>query len=490
MNRMLGGDDNSFFCYRIRSKGKGTSFIIEKYDKQSLKPLFSKEVTLEEEFKTKVEDVLYTNGKIYIFRRQYDKKADKMTLFYQTVSSDGNVNAQLKEVVSYSSDHYEFVNFDIIPNPSKTKFLIRGSHKTDKKDKYKTDFILMDAVSEKKLWTKMSDVNGTDDFTGFIGFMLDDKDNIYYGYSYEVKGSEEKKKMYGLSLGIIESASQTAVTVELPFDDNYLVNDIEFNKNNNELTIGGFLKDVIERKGRDLVKVGIFSFKVDLNGKKVSSKAVKIFDDKLLTDLESNPRRSRYFKYKLDYILPVGDAFYYVGEQYQEQMVMERTNYGYNVYWTYEYMDVIIGKLNAKGEFEWVKNSPLRVNVDRQNYPHLFKQYIAVATDKNLYILNDDHPKNIERYEKPDFEAKDLKSVRGIHGSNFVCNVISLQDGKVKDRKVLMKNEDYCFAPVQERNPQFIPPSDCEIFVPSKNNEIFIYTEDRGRDRFAKIKFD
>ena len=46
MNRMLGGDDNSFYCYRIRSKGKGTSFFVEKYDKASLKPQFSKEVNL------------------------------------------------------------------------------------------------------------------------------------------------------------------------------------------------------------------------------------------------------------------------------------------------------------------------------------------------------------------------------------------------------------------------------------------------------------
>ena len=66
MNRMLGGDDNSYFCYRVRSKGKGTSFFIEKYDKTSLKPLFSKEISLEEENRTKIEDVFYTNGKIYI----------------------------------------------------------------------------------------------------------------------------------------------------------------------------------------------------------------------------------------------------------------------------------------------------------------------------------------------------------------------------------------------------------------------------------------
>jgi hypothetical protein len=469
MNRMLNGDDNSYYAYRVRSKGKGTSFFIEKYDKKSLKPIFSKEISLEEENRTKIEDVLYANGKVFIFRRQYDKKADKMSLFYQTVTSDGTISDQLKEVTSVNTDHYEFVNFDIIQNPSKT----------------------MECASEKKLWTKTSSVNGSDDFTGFIGFMLDDNDNIYYGYSYEIKNSSEKAKMYGLSMGIIEASSQNAIVVELPFDDNYLVSDIEFNKNNNnEITIGGFLKDVIERKGRDLVKVGIFNFKVDVASKKVVSKAVKTFDDQLLTALESNPRRSKYFKYKLDYIIPIGDASYYVGEQYQEQMIIERTNYGVNIYWKYEYMDVIVAKLNAKGEFEWIKNSPLRVAIDRQNYRHLFKQYIAVPTSKNLYILNDDHPKNIERYEKADFEAKDLKSVRGIHGSNFVCNTMSLQDGKVTKRQVLMNNEDYCFAPVQERNPQFIPPSDCEIFVPSINNEIFIYTEDKGNDRFAKIKFE
>lgn len=64
-----------------------------------------------------------------------------MTLFYQTVSSSGEVNAQLKEVVSYPSDHYEFVNFDIYPNPSATKYLIKASHKPDKKTPYKTDLI-------------------------------------------------------------------------------------------------------------------------------------------------------------------------------------------------------------------------------------------------------------------------------------------------------------------------------------------------------------
>lgn len=518
MNRMLGGDDNSFYCYRIRSKGKGTSFFIEKYDKKTLKPVFSKEVNLDEEGQTKIEDVEYAQGNVFIFRRQYDKKADKMTLFFQTVSSSGVVSNQLKEITTISSDHYEFVDFDIFPNPSATKFVIKASHKADKNDSYKTDFILMDAAGMKKVWTKtvnqklhsggytfsffgggVSEVEGV----GFIGLYLDDKDNIYWGYNGAAKNYSEKEKRYRLNLYTLNAAEQTPKQLELTFDDDYLVGDIEFSKSNdNEIVVGGFVKDVVERKGRDLVKCGIFSFKVNLTSNTVAAKTIKFFDDKMLAALESNAKRSRYFKYKLDYIIPVGDAVYYVGEQYNETYVVTTSSYGMgnigprgmsagsgSSYWSYEYMDVIVAKLNAKGDFEWIQNVPLRVEIPRLNYSHVFKQYIAVATGKNLYILCDDHPKNMDRYAKADFEPKDLKSVQGIHGSNFVCNTVALSNGAIS-RKVVFENDKYCFAPIQERNPQFIPPADCEIFVPGKNNEIFIYTEDRGQDQFGKLKFD
>lgn len=519
MNRMLQGDGDSFYAYRVRSRGKGTSFYVEKYNKNSLKPEFSKEINLgENEKEAKIEDVEYASGNVFIFRRQYNKKDDKMTLFFQTVSSSGKIAADLKEVITVSSDHYEFVDFDIFPNPSQTKFVVKASHKPDKKGTYTTDFILIDAVSMKKLWTKTVEqrlfsgggpsvgavvstivwgggISSEAEGVGFLGLLLDDKDNIYWGYNGLAKTATEKEKRYRLNLFTLNANDQKEKQLELTFDDDYLVSDIEFSKTNeNEIVMGGFIKDVIERRGRDLVKCGVFSFKINVSNNSVAAKTFKFFDDKMLTALESSPKRSKYFKYKLDYIIPVGDAVYYVGEQYNEYYVSSSSNtYGSmssSGNWRYEYMDVIVAKLNAKGEFEWIKNSPLRNEMSLGSVAHVFKQYIAFATDKNLYILNDDHPKNIERYKKADFEPSDLKSVSGIHGSNFVCNTMSLKDGNVTNRTVLMKNDDYCFAPIQERNMQFVPPSDCEIFVPGKNNDIYIYTEDRGKDRFAKIKFD
>ena len=509
MNRMLGGDDNSFYSYKIRSKGKGTSFYIEKYDKKTLKSEFSKEVNLEDEKNTKIEDVEYSSGNVYIFRKVFDEAGGKATLFFQTVSSQGVVSEQLKEVVTYQTDHAVFADFDIYPNPSQTKFLIKASHKASKDGEYKTDFICLDGVGIKKTWTKsvnqklnsgsnaaLSSVIGmmtgfNIDFqdAGFVGLYFDDSDNFYYGYTIELKNSTKDERRYRLNIATMESAATSPKNLELTFDDDYWVRDIEFMKNNNEIVVGGYIKDVVERKGRDLTRVGIFSFKINLATNTIASKAINFFDDNMLTALESNPRRSKFFKYKLDYILPVGDATYYVGEQYNETMA-RNTSMGIPMTtWSYEYMDIIIAKLNKDGKFEWIKNVPLRQAYSLMNFKHIFKVYFAVATEKNLYILNDDHPKNIERYEKADFEPKDLKTIRGIHGTNFVCNTVSLKDGKIS-RQVIMENKTYCFAPIQETKPSLVPPEDTEIFVKGKDNTIYIYTEDMARDRFATIKFD
>jgi len=508
VNRMLAGDDNSFYSFRIRTRGRGTSYVVEKYDAKKLQPIFSKEVVLDDDdAKARIEDVLYAQGNVYIFRRKYDKAADKMTLYYQMVSSAGEVNDKLVPVTSANSDHYEFVDFDIYQNPSKTKFLIKSSHKENKEADYSTDFIALDGTKGlNKLWAKtikqrLSNrdvfsfsfmgvgVKGKKDFE-FIGLDFDDKDNIYYCYSAEADNSTKNDKYYQLYMGTLNADAKAPKIVELKFDDKYRVSDIKFRKtSDNEMVVAGYVKDVIERRGRDLVKVGFFSYKVNLGTNEVAGKAMFFLDDKMLKALESSPKRSRYFKYKLDYILPIGDAVYYVGEQYNEEYVTSYSSVGTSSssYWKYEYMDVIVAKLNAGGQFDWVKNVPLR-NEMKMYYPHVFKQYIAVPTEKSLYILCDDHPKNMARYEKDDYEPSDLKSVQGIHGSNFVSNQVSLANGSVK-RSVVFENENYCFAPIQERNPQFIPPSECEIFVPGKNDQIYIYTEDRGRDQFGILKF-
>jgi hypothetical protein len=515
MNRMIEGENGSFYSYRIRTKGKGTVYIIERVEQGSLDAKFATIVPLPE--KAKVLDVQYAGGMVYVLFRTYDKDADIMSLNYRTVSQDGKLSANDVEILNRKTDHYEFIDFDITANQSRSKIAIKTTYKADKDDAYKTDFVLFDPVAQKTVWTKTIprflkksnpwfSFNKSVETTGLLGFLLNDNNDIYYAYNEKVKKDDKKDLRYAASLEIIREGSNSSISVPFGLNPEYLVYDIMFSLNKqNNIVIGGFLKDVVERVGRDLVDVGVFSFRINSNSGAMEGKSVKIFDAKILTALESNQKKARHMNYKVDYIIPSGDDFYLIGEQYTVTVQQKSSNpmstvsniiaiasganpyyVGYN--YIYEYMDVIVAKINAKGEFEWISNSPLRNQTVVADNPHIFKQYIAVNSSKGIYLFYNEHKKNSERLAAPDFEPKDLKTQVYIHGSNFVYSKIT-PDGKVK-HDIAFVNDTYCFAPIQERNIQFLPPNEAEIFTEGSVDEIFIYTEDKAKGRFCRINME
>lgn len=480
--------------------------------------IFSKEVAIPED-KTKVLDVRFAGGKVYILYRTYDKDKSIMSLNYKTVSPAGVVSVAGTELLSRQTDHYEFIDFNITDNQSKSKLAIKVTHKPNKTTAYTTDFVLFDAAAQKIVWTKTinkylkkSNPWFTWSFvatetTGFLGFMLDDNDDIYYAYNDKLKKGDKKDQRYNAAVEILKSASQTPLSVKLDMNPEYLIYDVQFSVNKQKnILIAGFFKDVVERTGRDLVDVGVFNYKINSSTGAIEGKAVKIFDKKILTALESNPKKAREMIYKVDYILSAGDDFYLVGEQYKVNVVSKSSGGGFSAVsniialssganpfyvgksFMYEYMDVIIAKINVKGEFEWISNSPLRNGTTTSDNPHVFKQYIAFASSKGIFLFYNEHPKNVERLAKADYEPQDLKTQYYIHGSNLVFSKIT-PDGKVQ-HAVAYKNETYCFAPIQERDIKFLPPEDAEIFVAGKGDEIIIYTEDKGKGRFNTLKME
>lgn len=517
MNRMIEGENGAFYGYRIRTKGKGTSYIIEKFEESGLKTVFSKEVEIPAE-QTKVMDVRFVGGKVLVIYRTYDKEKETMTAYYKTVTSAGVVSAEPTVLASRKADHYEFIDFDIATNQSKTKLALKVTHKPNKEAEYKTDFILLDGLTQKIEWTKT--VNKylkrsnpwftwsfkSTETTGFLGFWLDDNNDIYYAFNEKLKKDDKKDDRYNATVGIIKADSKAPIVVKLDLNPEYLVYDMQFSVNKqNALVIAGFFKDIVERTGRDLVDVGVFSYKINNTSGAIEGKSVKIFDAKILTNLESNQKKARGMNYKVDYIIPSGDEFYLVGEQYTVRVGTKSNNAfsgisnivalasGANPFYVgkmfmYEYMDVIVAKVNAKGEFEWITNSPLRNGTTTNDNPHVFKQYIAVNSSKGLYLMYNEHPKNAERLVKEDYVPQDLKTQLYIHGSNFVYSKIT-PDGKVKHDLVFV-NDTYCFAPIQERNIKFLPPEDAEIFVQGKDDEIIIYTEDKAKGRFVKLQLE
>ena len=157
-------------------------------------------------------------------------------------------------------------------------------------------------------------------------------------------------------------------------------------------------------------------------------------------------------------------------------------------FFTYNYRDVLITKQNSKGDFEWFKNSPLRIDLEL-NFGLVYKQYIAVATDKNIFILNDEYGKNMKRIMKGDYSPDDLTSIKEFPGSNFVSTSFATSDGKM-EHKLIFENDGFTFAPCLTNKLTFMPSSKSDLFIPYKPKEIIIYTDNRGKDSFSKIKFD
>lgn len=493
----LGGDDKSFYVYRIRTYKMDTSYIIQKIDKATSKSIFSVPVDLPWENYFKIVNVQYACGKVYVFYRQYYTNTSKMLLYYKTVSSEGIVSSDAVKLIEIQTDIYNLAEFEIQQNPSGNKFLIKTSYKLYKSNRYKTDFALYGSSNMEHTWTKTIERNMLKErsrylsvpfystkqiiWGGFLGYCIDDHDNIYFGIQDMVNKEE---KLFQQKICFLDSSEIQPREVTLTFDHPYILSDISISTPNNKLIIDGFLKNHIEREGRDWYDCGMFHFVIDISTKSVTSRSVSMFDDKMLYNLESSLKKGKNLKYKMDYIFYYGDNMYLIGEQYREKP--KNGHYGgIPYYWEYIYMDVIIGKINSNGQFEWVKNIPMR-NYHKCYVPHLFKEYIAVMTNQSLYIMRNTHPDFLYDIQYQEYNPEDLKITKVIHGSSFAYSSINHIDGSMK-HGLVFENDDFCFAPIQVSDPFLIPSENTEIFQQGSKKEIFIYREDRGVDRFDKV---
>ena len=240
MTRMIEGDDTSFYCYR----SKDIFFFIEKYNKPDLSLVFSKAISIHDDWNgARIDDVQFASGNIFIFRQFYNKESQKMTLSFQTVSSLGVVSSEIQEITSIDCDHYEFVNFDFFLNPGKTKFLIKAVHKQYPDDVYKTDFIILDAVNLKNTGSRrvMQNLRSPgkqlinyygsfhDNSYGFSGLYFDDNDKIYYCVTNPVENGADNPKICKMSLYCL-SIDSDPLELDLPIGNENYVREVKILK--------------------------------------------------------------------------------------------------------------------------------------------------------------------------------------------------------------------------------------------------------------------
>jgi hypothetical protein len=487
-NRIIGGDNEHFFVYRVRSKGFGTDYYLEKYSKKTLQREFIKVIPIPDQAATDILDVKYAQNNICIFYKIYNRKTDQKSLVLQNMSTNGDISPDLKEIITVTAERSQYAGFRVVSNDDTTKFLIATEYKKEKNDSYKINLLLMDAVNIKKLWDKELVCKYNSAPMDVISYKIDTLNNVYFLFTTPGKQIGSRRTLTNTYVGVLKSSETQIQVSELPIAKDYAVSDVEFIKNGDQLACAGFYKDIIERQGRDLIDVGVFYYTFDFSNGALLSSTAKLFDQSLLDRITYRRQQPGFFDYKIDYIKTIGNDVYIIGEQYSEEYV-----YYYNPstrttssYWMYDYKDILVAKLSGKQNVEWVKNIPFRYSM-RMNSPHIFMQYFAFATDSTLYLFYDENHKNFRDFTLENYEPREVKYYGSIHGSNFVSTHIDLPTGKMV-HEVVFRNEDYCFTPIQENNLQFIPANNTQVFVPDDKKQIIIYTEDRGAERFSKLK--
>ncbi|OFX18925.1 MAG: hypothetical protein A2033_12325 [Bacteroidetes bacterium GWA2_31_9] len=496
--KIINGDENSFYTFRLENFKNIESFYIDKFDKLSQQRVFT--VNFPNQIDTsKIVNIKYSQKKVYIFTRLYNKEKATMQLNYQTISEDGIFSDSLIEIVKITTDHYEFIDFEVIANPKNDVFLVKVCYKESFKNPYKTIFIAIDSNNMTQLWDKivaenlriydryigkvlLSNVGLNLDFDshGFVGYYFDDNNNIYYAYVTETASLIDKSKQFKLNIAYISDTSASPKLIEFSFEDDYKVKDIKFIKTtDNKLAFGGFLKIVHQRTGRDIIDSGIFSFIVDLNTFSLVSKDVKLFDDSILNVLESSKSLNRRNRYKIDNIFYVNSETFIVGEQFYEFNSEE---------WSYDYMDVIIAKFDKNGKFDWLRNIPLRNRIS-MSYPCIFNLYFSTYSKNNIYIFNNESSLNFDIMKKSNYKPSKFKTLFNVINSNFICTSVSTVDGST-DKELIFKNTENGFfsfidSDIVYRN----------LFLPFKylvddKHKIFFYTKSKHNGRFNQLNFN
>ena len=180
LDHLIRSDESGFYTLAIRTRGKGTDYYIEKYNKQG-KMMFSQTIKDEPYY------TLIAPKYLYLFYTTYDKDAGKKTLTYQKLSSESGEKLDEIELDELQSDEYGTYGrrFYMSLSPDKTKLLIVPQFKWAGKPE-ETRFKLYDAVTMKLIWEKQIP-NEFEDYKIQTGsFHLDNEGNVLFIYQYAV----------------------------------------------------------------------------------------------------------------------------------------------------------------------------------------------------------------------------------------------------------------------------------------------------------------
>jgi hypothetical protein len=468
---IAGSDANGF--YVVSAKTRGTKkYFLERYNNDN-NLVWSKQIVAPSNDGDEgvFEEVIYLQGRLLLFSSDYNRKLDKNLAFVSTISPDGVVNKDLKQVGEIQAkERMNPGDFDFILSYDSTSVLVYQNDPYERNAPDKFGIKVLNADLETT-WQKDIKLPYRDrDFSVSNYIVSDDK---VYMLAKLQEGNREKKdgrpnyKFIIFAYGEEEEKPREYV---ISLGDKF-ISDISFQLDqDNNLVCAGFYS-----KNNSVDIGGVFYLVIDSESERVLTKSIKDFDENTLAKFMSKRKASKgreLYSYELRKLIPMQDgSSVLVAEQFfiRQSTDNNATTGTTTVKYYYYYNDIILVSIGRKGEIGWVTHVPkYQTSVNDGGY---YSSFAMNVHEDKISLLYNDNRKNI---------TKPRKTLRPMSNPRDAIGVLVTVDGK--------SGESTKTALFDQKNKgAYLKP---KLHLQTRPDEMVIYARKRRNFMFGTVKFD
>jgi hypothetical protein len=461
-NYYVGNDPTGVYIRRTRTKGKGTSYFIQKLSPNNMNVLYSKDLDIDIDHETMFGSFL-KGAKVMVFTEKYDKDEQvKYLILREFDAASGSKIGDNRKIAALKSDPWgvDGRNFYVSYSPDDTKMAIVSEFKWPKKTP-EVQVDVYETASLKKVGTKpLLDSYGNSTISS-SNYKISNDGTFFYLFYYMIDFEEE---IGGFAFASIQPDASKTVVTELPFDKLEIKNGT-FQFVGNKLVFSGLFKDIVTKKQRKegkIKNVGVYSFFIDPKTNQITNKGYDYFTTEVAAKLtykdgliEESPANKFY---SFENIFTFNDNVYLIESH---SYTISSNNASNSIE-----REFIVSKFNKAGKLEWMRVIP-KFTANNLN------EFNFIVKNNKVYLFYAEHPKNLEKGSVTDYNPKKYACIRTFNGSMLVCTTFDEQGNL--SRKDLFRSEGWCYDPVSTN------------ILMDKDNGLLIRMINKDKERYDKI---
>jgi len=425
--------------------------FLHKIDKNTLKQTLQKEIEIEYEKKDlMLSNFAVFNGRLIAFASYYNKDLDKYFNFVQELNPESlKPKGDLIEIGE--KDAIGLFAGKQITNVEQTldgQYIIAytQSVKAKKNAFGKISIAVLDSKL-KPIWDETITMEVANKLMEVQDVDIDSDGTVYILIKERLKnGSDVKNRSVNVRYRLFkQKRGKDLKEVKVDTDDN-LVAAANLLIYNNKLFVSGIYMDY---KKRSEGLKGLFLAEISKDNGKVSQVITKEVGANFFTEGLSEKQQKKVEKkldkgkslgenYKLTDVVQLSDGSYLLTAE--ENWITEHTvtdqNGGVRTYYVYHRNNVLVSKLGANGEFQWVQN----IRKEQAAKSPLTVSYVPCTDSKNLYLIFNSNNKNL--IPEKTYDKGKIAEYNGNPSKSFAEIVaVDLQSGKY-NRHMLFSSKD------------------------------------------------